>query len=258
MGATNNDHEKAGDKTDVNIRNNNSFARCSNPPSPYKDIDCPTKEPEIITDFSTPQIKETGKPKPNYEVLENNLISLIAETVALKEITMGEIITVNQRIKFVEETKSRDEVKHLREENSSKIAIIKILPENINDYITHSSNTSNFSSQQNDFTQTPKYPNNAPFRPPKKPVKPNKSRITKNDNDIASPNRFESLICDTGSSCFQNKTDNTLLFSKFVIQESVKPRVEKSNIRTFGKNLKNNGRPTIRATELHLQSYAQH
>ena len=56
--------------TDVNIRNNNSFARCSNPPSPYKDIDCPTKEPEIITDFSTPQIKETGKPKPNYEVLE--------------------------------------------------------------------------------------------------------------------------------------------------------------------------------------------
>ena len=33
--ATHNDHEKAGDNTDViNIGNNNCFARCSNPPSP--------------------------------------------------------------------------------------------------------------------------------------------------------------------------------------------------------------------------------
>ena len=59
MEATNNDQEKAGDNTGINIGNNNCFARCSNPPSPYKDIDCPTKEPEIITDLSTPQIKET-------------------------------------------------------------------------------------------------------------------------------------------------------------------------------------------------------
>ena len=33
MEATNNDHEKAGDNTDVNIGNNNCFSRC-NPPSP--------------------------------------------------------------------------------------------------------------------------------------------------------------------------------------------------------------------------------
>ena len=44
--------------------------------------DCPIKESEIITDLSTPQIKETGKPKPNYEILENNLISLKPEVVA--------------------------------------------------------------------------------------------------------------------------------------------------------------------------------
>ena len=91
---------------------------------------------------------------------------------------MGEIITVNKRIKSVEETQSRDEVKHLIDENSSKTAIIKILSENINHHITHSSNTSN-SFIQNDFTQRPKYPYDAPFRPPKKPVKPNKSIITK-------------------------------------------------------------------------------
>ena len=56
--ATHNDHEKAGDNTDViNIGNNNCFARGSNPPSPYKDTDCPTKESETITDLSTPQIE---------------------------------------------------------------------------------------------------------------------------------------------------------------------------------------------------------
>ena len=48
---------------------------------------------------------------------------------------MGEMITVNQRIKSVEETQNRDEVKHLRKENSSKTAIIKILSENINHHI---------------------------------------------------------------------------------------------------------------------------
>ena len=126
MEATNNDHEKASDNTDVNTGNNNCFARCSNPSSPQKDTDCPTKETEIITDLSTLQIEATGKLKPNYEVLENNLISLKAEIVSLKEFIMGEIITVDKRIKSVEETHSRDEVKHLIEENSSKTATIKI------------------------------------------------------------------------------------------------------------------------------------
>ena len=218
MEVTNNNHEKAGDNTDVNIQNSNCFARC-----------------------------------------KKNLISLKAEEIVLlKELTTGEIITVIKRIKSVEETQSRDEVKHLIEENSSKTAIIKILSENINHHITHSSNTSNSFIQQNDFTQTPKYPYDAPFRLPKKPVKSTKSRIIENDIDIVSPNRFESLKSDTSSSCFQNKTDNTLLFPKPVIQESVKPRMEKSNIKTFGKNLKNNRRPTICTTEQHLQNYAPH
>ena len=84
MEATNNDQETVGDNTDVNIGNNNYFARFSNPLSPYKDIDCPTKEPEIITDISTPQKTETEKPKPNYKVLENNLFSLKKEIVTLK------------------------------------------------------------------------------------------------------------------------------------------------------------------------------
>ena len=136
MEGTNRDHEKAGDNTDVNIGNTDCFARCSNPPSPYKDIDCPTKKLETITDLSTSQIKETKNPKPKFKVLENNLISLKAEIVALKEFIIGETITVNKRIKFDEKTKSRDEVKHLREEYSSKTAIIKILSENINHHIT--------------------------------------------------------------------------------------------------------------------------
>ena len=149
-------------------------------------------------------------------------------------------------------------MKHLREENSSKTAIIKILLENINHQITQSSNTSISSIQQNDFSQTPKYPNNAPFRPPKKPVKSKKSKITENDTDIVSPNRFESLKSNDGGFYFQNKTDNTLLFSKSVIQEPEKPQIEKSNITTFGKNLKNNRRPIICRTEQHFQNYAPH
>ena len=80
MEVTNNNHEKAGDNTDVNIQNSNCFARC-----------------------------------------KKNLISLKAEEIVLlKELTTGEIITVIKRIKSVEETQSRDEVKHLIEENSSK------------------------------------------------------------------------------------------------------------------------------------------
>ena len=152
MAVTINDHEEAGDNTDVfNIGNNNWFARCSNSPSPYKDTNCPTKEPETITMLSAPQIEATGKPKSNYEVLEKNLISLKAEIVSLKELIEGEITSVNKRIKSVEETQSRDELKHLIEENSSKTAIIKILSENINHHITHSSNTSSSFIQQNDL-----------------------------------------------------------------------------------------------------------
>ena len=163
MEETNNDHEKAGDNTDVNIGNNSCFARCSDRPLPYQYTHCPTKEPKIITDLSTPQIEATGKPKPNYEVLENNLISLKKDIVSLKELIMGEIITVNKK-KSIEETQSRDEVKHLIEENSSKTAIIKILLENKNHHVTHSSNTSNSFIQQNDFTQTPKYVLVVPIR----------------------------------------------------------------------------------------------
>ena len=38
----------------------------------------------------------------------------------------------------------------------------------------------------------------------------------------------------------------------------MRPRVEKSNITTFGKNLKNNRRPIICITEQHLQNYVLH
>ena len=73
----------------------------------------------------------------------------------MKELIIEDIIPVNQRIKYVEKTQSRDDVKHLRENNSSKTAIRKILSENINHYITHFSNISNSSIQQSDFTETP-------------------------------------------------------------------------------------------------------
>ena len=62
-------------------------------------------------------------------------------------------------------------------------------------------------------------------------------------------NRFKILKPNTGSSCFQNEL-TIPYYSQNLLLRDTKPRnqVEKSNLKTFGKSLKNNCRPTICTT----------
>ena len=63
---------------------------------------------------------------------------------------MQEIFNITQRIKNIEQTNCRDEVKHLREENNSKNEIIKILSENI----CSNAISTNTQVQRREITQT--------------------------------------------------------------------------------------------------------
>lgn len=57
---------------------------------------------------------------------------------------MDEILTIKQRLRHVDEINCKDEIKHFRNENSSKSTITKILSENLsiltNAKYTHSQN----------------------------------------------------------------------------------------------------------------------
>ena len=88
-----------------------------------------SREPAINEYINTP----TGlqNKRSNYNMLENNVTTLKADMIAMKNIMMQEIFNITQRIKNIEQTNCRDEVKHLREENNSKNEIIKILSDNI-------------------------------------------------------------------------------------------------------------------------------
>ena len=63
---------------------------------------------------------------------------------------MQEIFNITQRIKKVEQTNCRDEVKHLREENNLKNEIIMILSENISSIVT----STNTQVQRRETTET--------------------------------------------------------------------------------------------------------
>ena len=51
--------------------------------------------------------------------------------IAIKNSMLLETFNITQRIKNIEQTNCRDEVKHFWEENNSKYEILKILSENI-------------------------------------------------------------------------------------------------------------------------------
>ena len=77
-----------------------------------------SREPAINEYINTP----TGlqNKRSNYNMLENNVTTLKADMIAMKNIMMQEIFNITQRIKNIEQTNCRDEVKHLREENNLK------------------------------------------------------------------------------------------------------------------------------------------
>ena len=81
---------------------------------------------------------------------------------------MDEILTIKQRLRHVDEINCKDEIKHFRNENSSKSTITKILLENLsiltNAKYTHSQN------ETVDVAINDKNPSNVPFEIPKKTI----------------------------------------------------------------------------------------
>ena len=79
---------------------------------------------------------------------------------------MDEILTIKQRLRHVDEINCKDEIKHFRNENSSKSTITKILSENLsiltNAKYTHSQN------ETVDVAINNKNPSNVPFEIQKK------------------------------------------------------------------------------------------
>ena len=96
------------------------------------------REPAINEDINTSSGLQNKR--SNHNMLEDNITTLKADIIAMKNFMMQEIFNITQRIKNTGQTNCRDEVKHLREENNSKNEIIKILSENISS-IAFSTNT---------------------------------------------------------------------------------------------------------------------
>ena len=186
-------------------------------------------------------------------MLEDNITTLKADMIAMKNFVMQEIFNITQRIKNIEQTNCRDEVKHLREENNSKNEIIKILSENISS-IAFSTNTQ---VQCKEATQTSNSSNDMLFQVPKKFAKQHSSS-NGNTKILTSPNRFENLRLqdDSNNMSFQNKrTDNFSFISNPVLvpHESVRMRNQNNKCHTFASH--NSRRPSICTTEKYLQNY---
>ena len=91
--------------------------------------------------------------------------------IALKNFMMQEIFNITQRIKNIEQTNCRDEVKHLREGNNSKNEMIKILSKSISNFAI----STNTQVQRREITQTSNSSNDMPYQVPKKLAKQHNS-----------------------------------------------------------------------------------
>ena len=156
-----NNTNNTNDDQIINIDNSQEL-NINNKDSNEKSTEQCSREPAINEDINIP----TGlqNKRSNYNMLENNVTTLKAEMIAMKNVMMQEIFNITQRIKNIEQTNCRDEVKHLREENNSKNEIIKILSENISS-IAFSTNTQ---VQLREVTQASNISNDMLFQVPKK------------------------------------------------------------------------------------------
>ena len=167
-------------------------------------------EPVINEDINIP----TGlkNKRSNYNTLEDNITSLKADMIAMKNFIMQEIFNITQRIKNVEQTNCKGEVKDFREENNSKNEIIQILSKNI----SSTAISTNTQVQHREIRQTSNSSNDMLYQVPKKIAKQHNSS-NGNSKILTSPNRFGNLRLqdDSTNMSFQNKrTDNPSFISK--------------------------------------------
>ena len=76
---------------------------------------------------------------------------------------MQETFNITQRMKNVEKTNCREDLKHLREENNSKNEIIMILSKNMSSTAT----STDTQVQRREIMQTSNSSNNMPYQVPK-------------------------------------------------------------------------------------------
>ena len=108
---------------------------------------------------------------------------------------MDEILTIKQRLRHVDEINCKDEIKHFRNENSSKSTITKILSENLS-ILTNAK----YAHSQNETVDVAINDKNPITYLLKSKKKLSMLRISKNvnkkdtcDNKVVSTNRFKSL-----------------------------------------------------------------
>ena len=75
--------------------------------------------PSINEDINPPTGLQTKR--SNCNMLEHNIPTLKAGSITMKNFMMQEIFNISQNIENIEQTDFRNEAKHLRDENNSKM-----------------------------------------------------------------------------------------------------------------------------------------
>ena len=85
-----------------------------------KSTDQFSREPSINEDINTPTGLQTKRSNCNM-MLEHNITTLKTGSITMKNFMMQEIFNISQKIEKIEQTDFRNEAKHSRDENNSKM-----------------------------------------------------------------------------------------------------------------------------------------
>ena len=234
--------EQLNNDIDSNTDNHDQFKNIDNSQEPTintsdndeKSTERCSREPAINEDINTPSSLQNKR--NNYNILEDNIITLKADMITMKNFMMQEIFNITQRITNLEQTNCKDEVKHLREENNSKSEIIKILSENVSS-IAISTNTHKPNVERLRKYQIVLITCSIKFRKICQTTQL-KQRLLE---DLNFAYRLENLRLqnDSTNMPFQNKrTDNPLFISNpaLVAQKSMRMRNQNNKCNTFPPN----------------------
>ena len=204
-------------------------------------------EPDVFHTIVTTNSKRDEKPEnlDKTPLQSQCFMSLNTEFLTLKNFVMGEINTILEKLNTSthpnnEHTLCQEQIKYLREENSSKNLTIKMLSEN--------QNASKCLPQQSKSYEA-YYDFNVPFIDPKKTVKCYKKKDT--PHNFLSPNRFSTLDFNNDVMILENNSHDK--DPRSYTKENTDKRQNSINM-TNG-NRKANIRPSICTTEKYLQNH---
>ena len=152
-------------------------------------------DPPLNSSLDLQNHSQNNKKKGGFEILDDSITSMKAYLLDVKIFFMDEILKIKERLKKADEMKCTDEIEHLRNENNSKSAKIKILLENLS-ILTNAT----YKHSQNETVVVENYDKNSANVPSEiskrtinvKNVKTGNAKDI-SDNKMVSPKRFESL-----------------------------------------------------------------